>query len=409
MLKETLFLFIIRVMSAIFGILITGSITNNLTVSNSGDYFLILTMVIFVIPFALMGFGQLSLKNIAKLDSTDVESYFSIVLIGTFVSSISYILYLYLLSPLESELSIIELCLLFSIVFLSCLSEYLLFIYQGIRKAWLGTLLNVVLRQAIFLTSIYFYELSSFSSVLWLYSAASVCCLLISFFMLHKLNIKFTLKLYSLRFSSLYQKSRNFQLTHILGSFNGSIAPIMLGLLSSAKDVAIFVVCIKIAAISSFILMPINRVVAPRYAKAFTSGTLNELQTIAQLACRLSLVLMCPLLVLMYVFNQELLGYFGDFYRENGTTIFLVLLVSQFVNVITGSVGWLLQMCGEEKLFRNISLFSVCISIAIGSYFIPVIGALGAALMYSCSLIVTNILASYYVSRRLNVIVFKFW
>ncbi|GAC10543.1 oligosaccharide flippase family protein [Paraglaciecola chathamensis] len=409
MLTESFYLFLVRIFSAVIGIVVVSFITNNLAVESSGDYFLILSMVTFIIPFSLLGFGHLSLKDISKEEVGTVSKYFTIVVLMSILCGFLYVIYLFYFSNLANVVTFFELFFLFFIVVFSTISELYLFFFQGLKKAWHGTLYNVIVRQVLLLTLLWFFEVDSLFSLLAIYSFSSVWGVFISVIMLNKYNVKIRFVFQQVNIPSLYRKSRNFQITHILGTFNGSVAPILLGALADSKEVALFIVCMKISTISSFVMVPINRVVAPRYSHAFANDKLSELQSIATLACRVSLFFVLPLLILIFFLKSELLGYFGGYFRDNGEFVLVVILLAQLVNIITGSVGWLLQMCSQEKLFRDISIFSVFVSTLLGFYFIPIYGALGAAIMYSCSVFFTNILACYFVFKKLDVLIFKFW
>ncbi len=80
-----------------------------------------------------------------------------------------------------------------------------------------------------------------------------------------------------------------------------------------------------------------------------------------------------------------------------------ILAVGQFINVVTGSVGYLLMMTGNEKLMRNNTLVVGGVSIVIGSIAIPLWGRVGAALTTSFSLVTLNVAAFYLVWRKLRI------
>ena len=78
------------------------------------------------------------------------------------------------------------------------------------------------------------------------------------------------------------------------------------------------------------------------------------------------------------------------------------LALGQFVNVITGSVGYLLLMSGNEKDMRNITiivgLFSLVLSILLTKYY----GALGTSVAIALALAAQNLMAVRMVKKRLG-------
>ena len=80
-------------------------------------------------------------------------------------------------------------------------------------------------------------------------------------------------------------------------------------------------------------------------------------------------------------------------------TLLRVLVLGQFVNVITGSVGYILQMTGYEKVVRNNVCISTAIMLAGGGLFIPLFGITGAAWVTSISIAIQNLLCVYHVKK----------
>jgi O-antigen/teichoic acid export membrane protein len=78
------------------------------------------------------------------------------------------------------------------------------------------------------------------------------------------------------------------------------------------------------------------------------------------------------------------------------------LALGQFVNVITGSVGYLLTMTGHEKDIRNNMLFCGPFAIMLSLALIPFWGAIGSAIATALALSVQNLIALWLVKKRLG-------
>jgi len=79
-----------------------------------------------------------------------------------------------------------------------------------------------------------------------------------------------------------------------------------------------------------------------------------------------------------------------------------ILAVGEFVNVISGSVGYLLQMTGKEKIFRNNVIISSMILVVLGPFVIPFWGVTGAALLTALAVATQNLLSVYQVKKELG-------
>ena len=82
---------------------------------------------------------------------------------------------------------------------------------------------------------------------------------------------------------------------------------------------------------------------------------------------------------------------------------------AQLISVLCGFVAVILNMCGHENILRNISLGTTCVTLLGVHLFSDSYGVTGAALGIFIGVSLQNIIASYYVYRKLAVLSFKFW
>jgi O-antigen/teichoic acid export membrane protein len=185
-------------------------------------------------------------------------------------------------------------------------------------------------------------------------------------------------------------------------------APIMIGFWLLAEDVAYFSVAQRIAMLTSFILMAINLVVAPKFAAFKAEGDMVNIRKTALFSVRLLLISALPIITFMLVFPSFLMGLFGDDFKQ-GALILQILVLGQAVNVITGSVGYLLMMSGNERDLRFVTIFSGITVVVLTCMLTPLYGALGAAVATAFSLAMQNLMAVYFVKKRLGFNTLKFW
>jgi O-antigen/teichoic acid export membrane protein len=176
---------------------------------------------------------------------------------------------------------------------------------------------------------------------------------------------------------------------------------IFLGVFSENTDVGIFNVAVRTANLMNFLLVSVNAIAAPRFAELYHSRNFKLLKLTAQDTTKLMFWLSLPVFVLVMLFSSEIMGLFGSQFRSGGT-ILTILIISQFINVSTGSVGYLLIMSGQEKLLRNNIIFVAILNTILNIFLIPKYGIYGAVISSSGSLIIQNIISLFIVRVKLN-------
>ncbi|MHA2714062.1 MATE family efflux transporter [Vibrio owensii] len=169
----------------------------------------------------------------------------------------------------------------------------------------------------------------------------------------------------------------------------------------TSSDVAFFASAQRTATLASFVLIAVNLVVAPKFAQAFAKGNSGEVNQLSLLSSRLMIALAVPVLAFMVFCPEFLMSLFGEKYKV-AAPLLQILAVGQFINVITGSVGYLLNMTGHEKDMRNVVLFSGPLAIALAFGLTSQFGLMGAAYATAISVATQNLLAVWMVKKRLG-------
>lgn len=184
----------------------------------------------------------------------------------------------------------------------------------------------------------------------------------------------------------------------ILVQFSGQIIS---GVFVTEEDLAYFSVAQRTAMLISFVLIAVNLVVAPKFAASAKRNNISELRTSSLFCSRVMVVLAIPVLAIMFFFPEVILSLFGKEYM-GASHLLQILAVGQFVNVATGSVGFLLNMSGHEKDMRNVVFLSGPVAVILCVVLIPLYGVTGAAIATAVALASQNLLAVYKVKQRLG-------
>jgi O-antigen/teichoic acid export membrane protein len=168
-----------------------------------------------------------------------------------------------------------------------------------------------------------------------------------------------------------------------------------------AAELAYLSAAQRTANLTSFVLMVVNMVVAPRYAKLWAQGNPDGVRKLARWSTRGMILLALPVIALMLFMPERIMSVFGGGF-EQGAVLLMIMSVGQFINVATGSVGYLLQMSGHERDFRRVTMFSGPLAIVCAVWFTWQWGAIGAASATAVGLSVQNLGALWMVKKRLG-------
>jgi O-antigen/teichoic acid export membrane protein len=177
---------------------------------------------------------------------------------------------------------------------------------------------------------------------------------------------------------------------------------LLLGVWCTNADVGVFNVALRTAQLTSFVLFAVNTIAAPKFAELYREGNLKQLGSMARNSAKLMVLAASPALLLFICFPGWIMGLFGQQFA-NRAVVLTILSIGQFVNVATGSVGYLLMMTGNERLVRNNVVFIALLSIVLNLILIPFAGVMGAAIATAFSLAAKNLIAVYLVRLRLSI------
>ena len=153
---------------------------------------------------------------------------------------------------------------------------------------------------------------------------------------------------------------------------------------------------------ASIILFSINSIVAPKISELFSQENFIELRKIIKTSSKLMFFLTIPVLILILLFSEFILSFFGEQF-VSGVLCLNILIAGQLINVLCGSVGYILNMTEHQNVFKWIIIFSVIINIVLNLVLIPSYGIFGAAFASMISLILWNMLSCIYIYKKFNI------
>lgn len=182
------------------------------------------------------------------------------------------------------------------------------------------------------------------------------------------------------------------------------VAPLfILGALRSGADVGLFYSANRTAALIGLILVAANSIVAPKIAALYQNRDLHTLDRVIRRSAMLVLMIASPALLIFLLVPGFVMSIFGSEFTASADLL-RVLAVGQLVNIVTGSVGFVLLM--TENL-RSILITSILMLITVAGLsflLVPQFGAMGAALATTGSLLVASIIRVTLAWRDLRIV-----
>ncbi len=176
---------------------------------------------------------------------------------------------------------------------------------------------------------------------------------------------------------------------------------VILGVLGDSSEVGLYTVALRTAGLTSFILVALNSIAAPKFSALYSQGKIKELTLLARQSTMMMTLIAAPVLLIFIVWPEYVLGLFGPEFKA-ASIILAILAAGHFVNVVTGSVGYLLKMTGHERLVRNNTIFCALLNVGLNVILIPHLGIYGAAISTAGTMAVKNLISFVLVYKRLG-------
>ncbi|NEP41800.1 MAG: hypothetical protein F6K35_22225 [Okeania sp. SIO2H7] len=177
---------------------------------------------------------------------------------------------------------------------------------------------------------------------------------------------------------------------------------IMVGSILGSEEAGVYAVAVKTAEWVSFILAIINVVAAPNFTELYAK---NDLKGLQKLVSKVAVWIFWPSVIIslfLLVFSQPVLGIFGSEFMAASWQL-KILVLGNLINALCGSVGYLMMMTGYQNKSLKVFVCAAVLNIALNAIAIPLMGALGAAIVTAFCLIFWNVWLSFLVVKYIGV------
>jgi O-antigen/teichoic acid export membrane protein len=176
---------------------------------------------------------------------------------------------------------------------------------------------------------------------------------------------------------------------------------IMLGLMTDEKQVGIYNIAYKIGTVGFLVIVSVSTIITPKMAELYSKGNIVKLKETIQSATKLITILSTPLVLGLIFFNKFILSFFGAEVNAGSNTLIIISLGVLF-SAMAGNVDQILNMTNNQKILRNITVFSFLVNVILNYALIPVYGINGAAIASFVSNVLINLLCVYYIKKKLG-------
>lgn len=405
--------FLVRGGGAVALLALNYVIANSTTSNESGPVFWSLALLVGVGTILAFGFERLALRDISidwdRGDILSINVYFKNAFLKVLVLASAISVFLFMVNLLMMKRGLYDPDLIFYMVLalpFYALNVFISGCFQAVKKtSWSIFSLSLGFPVVSFV-AIFIFDISRPVEFGICFLAASVLPFFISLYVWIRLvgNLdgvnEFRLHDVSMPYSMWV-----ISVMTVMVAWGGQFVS---GYWLSSSDMSYLAVSQRTANLISFILIAVNLVMAPKYASIYAKGNMVALKEASNFSVKIMMAVSMPVLVFVLVFSENVMAIFGSEYSSaNG--LLVIFVVGQVVNVCSGSVGFLLMMCGFERDMRNIVLLSGLLSITLPALVVPVWGVEGAAWSIALCVAIQNLSAVYWVKKRLGFNTFAIW
>ncbi len=176
---------------------------------------------------------------------------------------------------------------------------------------------------------------------------------------------------------------------------------ILLGIMANDEQVGIYNIAYKVGSIGFLVIVSVSTIITPKMAELYGQGNIEQLKKLTHNSTRLIAILSIPIVLVLIIFNKYILSYWGTEVVAGGPTLIIVSIGVLF-SAIAGNVDQILNMTENQKVLRNITIFSFFVNLVLSYVLIPKYGIEGAALSSLFTNVLINLLCLYYIKKKLG-------
>ena len=182
----------------------------------------------------------------------------------------------------------------------------------------------------------------------------------------------------------------------------GKSLNILISVLLPAEDIGAYNILLTITALTTFVLVSLNKVFAPAISKLYEERKIRELDSLYSQTTFSINIITLPIVILIVLFSDEILGLYSDDLITYKYFLFFLLIGGVF-SLAAGSSGTFMLMAGLEKENLILQFIKAFFIIVFALWLIPLYGLISVVLIYVISMLLFNFLQLFYIKRSLGI------
>ena len=409
-----------RILGALSALLAAHSVTSNLSVGDSGLFFLSLGFAIFFSHFLRFGLDNFVLKKCAiYLSEGSFREFLSLVSVSIAVCITGSVL-IYMIIYASDGVITYDYMKYLLLVFPAAVAIALLGIIAHTMHAssfvFSGAITNTSIHYIIFTGLVWYSVPSDTSEVISLFILACYSALLvqiiIALFLYVLSGIKLSewkkVEITTIDYREIYYTTLPLWIVVIAQQLNQWGAQFISSVYVKDEELALLAIAMRIALLVPMILTAVNMVVSPKFASLYHQGEIKKTEEVLAKSLQLLAAVSGFIFWCMVLFGANVLEIFGSKYVEAGGLL-TILVCGQLVNALTGPSGKLLMMSGFEKDVRNTSVVVAVLGVLLALLLTSSYGIYGAAIATALTISIQNLGFAWLVKYRLQISLFRIY
>ncbi len=406
--KDIQWSFISLAISSLSHLLLRIVLSKDLGASGLGLYTLIFTIYLLGSRFVPFGTGAALTRFIPMNDGNplQIKEYISIGLICSFISGSIFSVIIYTLSDTiainffhNSEMIYLLKITAFCIPFIA-IEKTVIGALNGFRKMNCFAYLNILQNISVFIVSIVlvvFLKMDVLGAVL----GFVIPTIIIGFLSLSfvKDQIRITLKSYSETTRKILWFGFYSVLSASVSTLMIHVDSLLIGHFMTETEVGYYAVAIIL--IEGIIIIPsaIQRVTTPIIAKYYGKNDYENIIKLIKKTMLKTFMLTMFLIIFLVIFGKFLITFLFTEEFLPAYTPLIILLVGHGIRAPFISIGGTLSSIGKVNIAFRVNALSSIINLILNLMLIPIFGLVGAASATSASLIISVVIALYFIKR----------
>jgi len=176
---------------------------------------------------------------------------------------------------------------------------------------------------------------------------------------------------------------------------------IMVGYYLGYTQAGFYSAASRMVSLAAFGLIATDAVVAPMISAAYSNNRMDDLRRSLRTAAATVFALTIPLVLVLLLLGKLGLGFFGESFKV-AYPVIVILCGGQLVNALSGCVGYLMVMTGNERTSARILFCAALLNVTLNATLIPIWGIQGAACATATTRVVWNLWMLVVVWKRLR-------